>query len=43
MRLRKFKPIPLIISFLIIAAIILLVVSVEEFYEGVKGAIVLMK
>jgi len=42
MRLRKFKPIPLIISFFTIAVIILLIVSVEEFHEGVKGAIVLI-
>jgi len=42
MKLRKFKPIPLIISFLIIAAIIIVIISVEEFYEGIKGAIVLI-
>lgn len=42
MRLRKFKPIPLILSFLVIATIIIVIVSVEEFYEGIKGAIVLI-
>jgi len=43
MRLRnKFKPIPLLISFFIIVAIIIAIVSVEEFYEGIKGAIMLI-
>lgn len=42
MRLRKFKPIPLLISFFVIAAIIIAIVSVEEFYEGIKGAIMLI-
>jgi len=42
MMLRKFNPIPLIISFLIIASIIIVIVSVEEFFEGIKGATVLI-
>lgn len=43
MRLRnELKPIPLLISFFVIVAIVLVIASVEEFYEGLKGAITLI-